>query len=346
MVFDECPMPQLDFDVVTLSHGSGGKLTHKLLDQCVFEILQNEYLDDQDDGAILKINSSIAVTTDSFVVTPIFFPGGNIGDLAVHGTVNDVAMCGAIPRYLSLGLILEEGLKIEELWKVLVSVRNAARASGVQIVTGDTKVVERGKGDKIFINTTGFGSVHPKARLGSEYIMPGDKVIVSGPIASHGMSILSVRQGLEFEAPIKSDTAPVNGEVTELLDRFGSDIRFLRDPTRGGVATVLNELIVGRQWGINLEESRLPVLEPVSNLCEILGLDPLYVANEGIFVAIVNAASADDCVSVINEHNTSGAAAVIGEVVSDPRGAVILQSISGGRRVVHMPVGEQLPRIC
>lgn len=346
MVFDACPMPQLDFDVVTLSHGSGGKLTHKLLDQCIFQILKNEYLEDQDDGAVLNINSSIAVTTDSFVVTPIFFPGGNIGDLAVHGTVNDVAMCGAIPRYLSLGLILEEGLKIEELWDVLVSVRNAARASGVQIVTGDTKVVERGKGDKIFINTTGFGALHAKARLGSSYIVPGDKVIVSGPIASHGMAILSVRQGLEFDTPIISDTAPVNQEVAAILDEFGSDIRFLRDPTRGGVATVLNELVKGEAWGIALKEDLLPVLDAVSSLCEILGLDPLYVANEGIFVAVVGAESADACVELINRHNASGTATIIGEVTAQPCGSVILESVSGGKRVVHMPVGEQLPRIC
>ena len=220
MTLPSCPLPQLDFDVITLGHGSGGLLTHRLLKECIFKILGNAYLEAEDDGAILHLDGKIAMTTDSFVVSPVFFPGGNIGDLAIHGTVNDVAMCGAVPEYISLGLILEEGLKIEELWKILVSIRDAAHNAGVAIVTGDTKVVDRGKGDKIFINTTGVGAVHPKADLGVNRIEASDKVIVTGPIASHGMAILSVREGIDFESEIKSDTASVAAQVTLLLDHL------------------------------------------------------------------------------------------------------------------------------
>ena len=346
MKLPECPLPQLDFDVITLSHGSGGLLTNRLLKECIFKVLGNEFLADEDDGAVLNLNGQIATTTDSFVVHPIFFPGGNIGDLAVHGTVNDVAMCGAIPKYITLGLILEEGLLIEDLWKVLVSIRDAAHHSGVQIVTGDTKVVDRGKGDKIFINTTGIGQVHPGAALGMDKIKEGDKVIASGAIASHGMAILSVRQGLEFDAPIESDTASVAAQVKALLDKHGKKVRFMRDPTRGGVATVLNEVVKHGGIGIELIESNLPVLDPVQNLCEILGLDPLYVANEGIFIAVVDPEIADDCVSLIRELSPENMPAVIGEVVSNPSNCVVLRSSLGGKRVVHMPVGEQLPRIC
>lgn len=346
MKLPDCPLPQLDFDVITLSHGSGGLLTNRLLNECIFKVLDNEHLALEDDGAILDLSGKIATTTDSFVVSPIFFPGGNIGDLAVHGTVNDIAMCGAIPNYLSLGMILEEGLKISELWDVLVSIRNAAYVSGVQIVTGDTKVVDRGKGDKIFINTTGLGVVHPRADLGIHRIATGDVVIASGPIATHGMAILSVRQGLEFESQIQSDTAPVARQVELLLDAFGNDIHFMRDPTRGGVATVLNE--VARKTGlcVELQENSLPVLDPVQNLCEILGIDPLYVANEGIFIAIVSREIAKDCIDIIRKGSPTGMPSIIGEVVANPSNCVVLKSNLGGRRVVHMPVGEQLPRIC
>ncbi|MCA9040212.1 MAG: hydrogenase expression/formation protein HypE, partial [Planctomycetaceae bacterium] len=231
-----CPLPKLDFDVITLGHGSGGLLTHRLLDAGVFALLENEYLNEEHDGAFLHLEGKHAFTTDSFVISPIFFPGGNIGELAVNGTVNDLAMCGAIPEYLSLGFILEEGLKMEELWEVILGVKNAAQEAGVKIVTGDTKVVEKGKADKIFINTTGVGRLHPDAAIALNRIKTGDKIIISGEVATHGMAIMSVREGLEFESTIQSDSASLNALVKALLDEIGQDIKFLRDPTRGGVA--------------------------------------------------------------------------------------------------------------
>ena len=342
----ECPLPQLDFDVVTLGHGSGGILTNRLLKECIFQILNNDFLKDEDDGAILDLTGQMAMTTDSFVVSPVFFPGGNIGDLAIHGTVNDVAMCGAIPRYISLGLILEEGLRIEELWEVLTALRRAADNCGVTIVTGDTKVVDRGKGDKIFINTTGIGPVHPQASLGMRNIQVGDKIVVSGPIASHGMAILSVRNSLGFEGAIESDTASVAGKVKLLLDSFGGSIHFMRDPTRGGVATVLNEVADNTGLTMQLTEDQLPVLGPVQDLCEILGLDPLYVANEGIFIAFIDPDVADACIDQLNSNNNKSSARIIGEVTNSAGGRVLMKSQLGGTRVVPMPVGEQLPRIC
>ncbi len=346
MTLPACPLPQLDFDVITLGHGSGGLLTHRLLKECIFKILGNDYLAAEDDGAILQLNGKVAMTTDSFVVSPVFFPGGNIGDLAVHGTVNDVAMCGAIPEFISLGLILEEGLKIEELWQILVSIRDAAHNAGVTVVTGDTKVVDRGKGDKIFINTTGVGLLHPNANLGIHRIQEGDKIIISGPVASHGMAILAVREGIDFESDIVSDTASVAAQVKLLLDHYGQEIKFMRDPTRGGVATVLNEAAQQSGLCISLQEDALPVLEPVQNLCEILGLDPLYVANEGIFIAVVAADVADDCIELLSRHSTAEMPRIIGVVDPRPAHCVMMTSRLGGKRVVHMPVGEQLPRIC
>ena len=345
MSLPACPLPQLDFDVVTLAHGSGGLLTNRLLDEVIFKVLNNKFLADADDGAVIDVSGQTAITTDSFVVSPLFFPGGNIGDLAVNGTVNDVAMCGATPRYISLGLILEEGLLIEKLWDVLVSIRDAAHDAGVQVVTGDTKVVDRGKGDGIFINTTGFGQVHPKANVGMHRVQNGDHVIVSGPIASHGMAIMALRKGIEFDAPIKSDTAPVAKQVTGLLDTIGESIRFFRDPTRGGVATVLNELARHSQFGIELDESSLPVLDPVNDLCDILGIDPLFVANEGIFITIVDPGTSKQCVSILRDLGAEQPA-VIGKVSSQYGKSVVVKSLLGGKRVVPMPLGEQLPRIC
>ena len=346
-----CPMPQLDFDVITLGHGSGGILTHKLLSAGVFDLLSNPHLDTHHDGAILELTGRTAFTTDSYVISPPFFPGGNIGELAVNGTVNDLAMCGAIPKYLSLSFILEEGLTMTEFWAVLVSIREAADRAGVQIVTGDTKVVERGKGDKIFINTAGIGTLHPRADISARNVRPGDKIIVSGNIATHGMAIMSVREGLTFETSLQSDTAPLNHTVRALLNEFGSAIHLLRDPTRGGVATVLNEIardpnIGADKIGIDLKQSELPVLEEVASACELLGLDPLYVANEGVFLAIVAAESAERFVGMLQTLDYGGSAAIIGEVTTDHPGQVVLTSRIGGRRVVSMLVGEQLPRIC
>jgi len=237
----QCPLPKFDFDIITLAHGSGGLLTNKLLESGVFSLLKNEELDQHHDGAFLSMNGNIAFSTDSFVISPIFFPGGDIGELAVNGTVNDVAMCGAIPQYLSLSFILEEGLPVKEFWDILVSIKFAAEKAGVKIVTGDTKVVNRGKGDKIFINTTGLGHIHPKANINLMNIKKGDKIIVSDSIATHGIAILSVREGLEFETDIESDTRSLNDLTTSLLDKFGSDIHLFRDPTRGGLASTLNE---------------------------------------------------------------------------------------------------------
>ena len=342
----DCPLPKLDFDVITLGHGSGGILTHRLLDKLIFEALRNPILEQEHDGAFFQLPGELAFTTDSFVVHPVFFPGGNIGELAVNGTVNDLAMCGANPRYLSLGLILEEGLPVAELWEILQAIKHACAEAHVQVVTGDTKVVDKGKGDKIFINTTGVGTVHPKARIHSSHIRSGDQILVSGPIAAHGMAILSVREGLSFESPILSDTQSVNHLVVRLLDAFGDKIRFLRDPTRGGVATVLNEISQKSGAGIRLQERDLPVGEAVEGACELLGLDPLYVANEGIFIAVVAPDIADTALAMMQGDPKGQGAARIGEVVDTHPGQVVIKSLIGGSRVVHMLPGEQLPRIC
>lgn len=341
-----CPMPSLDFDRILLGHGSGGLLTNKLLEAGVFELLRNDWLAEKHDGAILDLNGKMAFTTDSFVVSPLFFPGGNIGELAVNGTVNDLAMCGAIPRYLSLGFILEEGFLMRDFWEILVSIRKACSLAGVHVVTGDTKVVERGKGDGVFINTTGIGTLHPDAAIQCRRIEAGDKVIVSGPLAAHGMAILSVREGLQFESTITSDTRALHTPVKALLDRFGAAVHLLRDPTRGGVATTLNEIARDRKLGFALEQTALPLDETVESACEILGLDPLYVANEGIFIAIVEAAVAEAALKTLREIPETAGAAIIGEVVPDHPGQVLLKSRIGGKRVVGMLPGEQLPRIC
>ena len=342
----DCPLPKLDFDVITLGHGSGGVLTHRLLDKLIFEALRNPILEQEHDGAYFILPGELAFSTDSFVVHPVFFPGGNIGELAVNGTVNDLAMCGAIPRYLSLGLILEEGLPVAELWEILQAIKHACVEANVLVVTGDTKVVDRGKGDKIFINTTGIGTVHPNARIGSEHICVGDQILISGPIAAHGMAILSVREGLAFESPILSDTRSVNHLVIRLLDAFGDKIKFLRDPTRGGVATVLNEISQKSKLGIRLQEKDLPVAEAVEGACELLGLDPLYVANEGIFIAVVDPSIAEAAKTLLGSDPKGAGTTCIGEVVDTHPGQVVMKSLIGGSRGVHMLPGEQLPRIC
>ena len=342
----QCPLPKLDFDTITLGHGSGGKLTNKLLDSGVFDVLKNDLLDKRHDGAILELNGKTAFTTDSFVISPIFFPGGNIGELAVNGTVNDLAMCGAIPQYLSLSFIIEEGLPMAEFWEVLVGIREACRVAGVQVVTGDTKVVERGKGDKIFVNTTGIGSVHPKAKIDLDRIAPGDQIIISGPLAAHGMAIMSVREGLEFESAIESDTQPVNHLVKDLLDEFGDDIKLLRDPTRGGVATVLNEIARDRELGVMLQHHDMPIDDQVAGACELLGLDPLYVANEGLFIAVVSGAVAGAVTAKMQADVAGRGAAIIGSFTEEHPRKVVITSAIGGKRVVNMLIGEQLPRIC
>jgi hydrogenase expression/formation protein HypE len=337
---------ELGFDTINLGHGSGGLMTRDLLDKIIFKTFSNPFLDQKHDGSIIKIDGEIAISTDSFVISPIFFKGGNIGELAVNGTVNDVAMCGAIPKYLSLAFIIEEGLKIEEFIEIVNSIKIAADNSGVQIITGDTKVVERGKGDKIFINTTGFGKVHPKANISTDNIEVGDKIIVNGFIAQHGMAIMSQREGLEFESTIVSDTTNVNFLTNKLLDKFGSKIHLFRDPTRGGVASVLAEIADDINSGIFIIEDKLPLETQVAAACEILGLDPLYVANEGGFIAIVDAEVADDVIVMMNNDEKGRNAVCIGEVTKDHPNKVVMQSGIGGKRIVTPLIGEQLPRIC
>lgn len=339
-------MPQLDFDVITLGHGSGGVLTNKLLESGVFDILKNPILDTHHDGAVLEFTGKLAFSTDSYVISPVFFPGGNIGELAVNGTVNDLAMCGAIPKYLSLSFILEEGLTMPEFWEILLSIKLAADKAGVCIVTGDTKVVERGKGDKIFINTSGIGQVHQRSNISIESIKTGDKIIVSGNIATHGIAIMSVREGLDFETSIESDTTNLNHTIKALLDEFGNDIHLFRDPTRGGVATTLNEIARDAKVGVDIAQKEIPVIEEVYSACELLGLDPLYVANEGVFMAVVAEEIADEFLDKLKSFDNGKNAAIIGSVVAEHPKQVVLKSRIGGKRVINMLVGEQLPRIC
>jgi len=341
-----CPMPKLDFDTINLGHGSGGTLTNQLLEKGVFTLLENGLLNKKHDGAIFNLNGTVAMSTDTYVVSPIFFEGGNIGDLAINGTVNDLAMCGASAKYLSLGFVLEEGLKMTEFWEILLSIKAACDAAGVQIITGDTKVVERGKGDKIFINTTGIGLVHEKACIDSANIKAGDKIILSGPLARHGITIMSHRQGLQFETTISSDTRPLKEIVLSLLDTFGEHIHLLRDPTRGGLATVLNEIAVEAKMGVDIWQNAIPVEEEVYGACEMLGLDPLYVANEGLFVAVVDASIADSLLQQLRKWQYGTNANIVGEVTADHSRQVLMTSNIGGRRVVNMLAGEQLPRIC
>jgi len=342
----QCPMPKLDFDVITLGHGSGGTLTNKLLDSGVFDLLSNNILDKRHDGAFLEMSGQLAFSTDSFLVSPIFFPGGNIGELAVNGTINDLAVCGAIPKYLSLSFIIEEGLKMTEFWEILVSIKSACEEANVKVVTGDTKVVEKGKGDKIFINTSGIGSVHPKANISETNIKIGDKIIISGNIATHGMAIMSVREGLEFDTTIESDTTNLNHTIIDLIEHFGEGIHLLTDPTRGGVATVLKEIALSSKIGIDIFQKDLPIDDQVGSACELLGLDPLYVANEGLFLSFVDSAIADSFLAKLKENENGKQASIIGTVVEGHSGQVILESAIGGKRVVSMLPGEQLPRIC
>ncbi|MBL7472311.1 hydrogenase expression/formation protein HypE [Robertkochia sediminum] len=333
-------------DHIELGHGSGGLLTRELLDELIFSTFSNEQIDQKHDGAILPMSGHVVMSTDTFVVSPIFFKGGNIGELAVNGSVNDVAMCGGIPRYLSLAFVIEEGLPVADLRKILESIRHAAEKSGVQVVTGDTKVVERGKGDKIFINTTGIGTLHPKAHIAMQRISKGDKIIVNGSLARHGMAIMSEREGLEFESEIVSDTTHLNTTVEALLDRFGNDIHLFRDATRGGVAGVLSEIATDTAKGVFLKEAWLPLEKQVEAACEMLGIDPLYVANEGVFVSVVNGAIAGEYVEALRSMEGNEDAAIIGEVTETKPGMVILESKIGGKRVVTPLIGEQLPRIC
>jgi hydrogenase expression/formation protein HypE len=343
----QCPIPIADYPAVTLAHGGGGRLSQMLIERMFVPAFANQALEVLHDGAILEVEGArLAFSTDSFTVSPLFFPGGDIGSLAVHGTVNDLAMCGAQPMALSTGFILEEGLAMDELWRVVQSMRQAASEVGVAIVTGDTKVVERGKGDGLFINTAGIGIVPPGVHISPTHASPGDVVLINGPIAEHGMAVMSVREGLEFETELKSDSAPLADLVSVALAAGGEHVHVLRDPTRGGVASALNEIAARARVGVHLDEDRIPVGEAVRGACELLGLDPLYVANEGKCIAIVAAHSADAVLDALRGHPLGRSAEVIGKIVADHPGRVYMRSRIGGQRVVDMLSGEQLPRIC
>jgi hydrogenase expression/formation protein HypE len=341
-----CPLPLTDYKNVLLAHGGGGKLSHQMIQEVFLSQFKNDLLNLLHDGAMINLGGTrYAFSTDSYVINPIFFPGGDIGTLAVNGTVNDLAMCGARPLYLSCSFIIEEGLPMEDLWRVVQSMKNAAKTAGVQIITGDTKVVDRGKGDKLFINTSGIGIIPDGVQIDPKQAKPGDKIILSGSIADHGIAIMSVRDGLEFETQIKSDCAPLNGLV-EVMLAASKDIHVLRDPTRGGVASVLIEIAESAQIGISIREEKIPVNEQVRGACEILGFDPLYVANEGKLIAFVSAEAADDILKAMRAHPLGKDAIQIGEVVADHQGTVVMKTRIGGSRVVDMLSGEQLPRIC
>lgn len=346
LLTSSCPLPITDYKEIVLAHGSGGKLSHQLLSKIILPQFQNELLAPLHDGAIFSLGETrLAFSTDSYVVSPIFFPGGDIGKLAVHGTVNDLAMCGARPLYLSVGFILEEGTPMEDFWRIVQSMRAAAEEADVQLVTGDTKVVERGKADKIFINTAGIGAVPEGVNIHPARAQIGDKIILSGAIAVHGIAIMSVREGLEFETEIASDTAALNGLVRELLSAC-KDVHVLRDPTRGGVTSAVTEIAQSADVGVLLNESSIPISEEVKGACEILGLDPLYVANEGKLLALVPAAEAEVALGAMRNHSLGREAAMIGEVTTEHPGFVVMKTRVGGMRVVDMLSGEQLPRIC
>jgi len=350
-LFGSCPIPIFEHRQIVLGHGSGGKLTADLIDKIFLPAFRNPVLDKLDDQAVVTIGGArLAFTTDSFVVTPIFFPGGDIGTLAVHGTVNDLAMSGARPLYLSAAFILEEGLAVDDLRRVVASMRAAAEEAGVQLVTGDTKVVDRGKGDQIFITTTGIGAIESGANISADRAQPGDAILLSGTIGDHGMAIMSQREGLEFEGAIESDCAPLHGLVAAMLAAPAPDgadfLHCLRDPTRGGVATTLNEIAKRAGVGMMLRERAIPVRESVKGACEVLGLDPLYVANEGKLLAIVRPEMANAVLGQMREHRLGRDAAIIGEVVAEHPGMVLMKTEIGGTRVLDVMFGEQLPRIC
>lgn len=341
-----CPAPAMARDHVSLGHGSGGKLSAELMREVFLPAFRNDTLEKLEDQATITIGATrVAMTTDSFVVKPLFFRGGDIGSLAVHGTVNDLAMGGAMPLYLSAAFIIEEGFPMETLRRIAASLGRAASECGVQVVTGDTKVVDKGSGDGVFINTTGVGMIAEGVKLTASGARPGDAVILSGFIGDHGIAILAEREGLEFESPVESDSAPLHTLVASMLEATRA-IRCLRDPTRGGVSSTLNEIAAQSRVGICLDEAAIPVREEVRGACEMLGLDPLYVANEGKLVAIVDAGVADELVETMRRHPLGGDARRIGTVTSSDPGWVTMRTRLGTTRVVDMLAGDQLPRIC
>jgi len=341
-----CPAPIAQYPQVLLAHGGGGRLMHQLIERVFLSAFSNPLLDTGHDAAVLEVGAArIAFTTDSYVVRPLFFPGGTIGTLAVNGTVNDLAMAGARPLALSAGFIIEEGLAVETLQRVVASMQAAAVEAGVAIVTGDTKVVDRGKGDGVFINTAGVGVVEHGLRIAPASVRAGDAVILSGDIGRHGMAIMAVREGLQFESAIESDCAPLSAPVLDLVSS-GVDVHCLRDITRGGLASALNEIAGSAKVGMTIDERPVPVREDVRGACEILGFDPMYVANEGRFIVFAPEHQADRVVEVLRRHPVSGDACVIGRVTLERPGLVVVRSILGATRVLDMLSGEQLPRIC
>ncbi|MBA2304376.1 MAG: hydrogenase expression/formation protein HypE [Acidobacteria bacterium] len=344
-----CPAPFTQYDRVLLGHGSGGRLSADLVHRLFLPAFRNEMLERLDDQAVCTLaphaDARIAFSTDSYVVQPLFFPGGDIGRLAVHGTVNDLAMGGATPLYLSAAFILEEGLPLADLARIVDSMRDACVEAGVALVTGDTKVVDRGKGDGVFITTSGVGVVPAGRTLSASACRPGDKIILSGTLGDHGIAIMSVREGLEFETTLESDTAPL-ADLTKVMLEACPAIRCMRDPTRGGLSSALHEIAAASSVGMSLAESAIPVRPQVRGACEILGLDPLYVANEGKLIAVVPPGDADRLVNVMRADARGVDAAIIGAVTSDHPGMIVMRSLVGGTRVVTMLAGEQLPRIC
>ena len=342
-----CPLPLSDHATVQMAHGGGGRLSQRLVEGLFVKAFDNPVLQTLHDGALLDLGGArLAFSTDSFVIRPLFFPGGDIGSLAVHGTVNDIAMCGARPLAISAAFILEEGFPMEDLWRITRSMQQAAVDAGVTVVTGDTKVVDRGKGDGVYINTSGLGLLADGFEISPRRARPGDAVLLSGAVAVHGIAIMSVREGLEFETELESDSAALNSLVASLLERVGDRLHVLRDPTRVGVASALNEIAAQAAVGFRLDEASIPISEEVRGGCEILGLDPLYVANEGKCLAIVEGSAADDVLAAMREPPEGREAAIIGEVVAEHPGKVVLRSRIGGERIVDMLSGEQLPRIC
>ena len=341
-----CPIPISQYPQVLLAHGGGGKLMHQLLENVFGKAFSNPVLDTRHDSAQFAVpEGKLAMTTDSYVVRPIFFPGGDIGSLAIHGTVNDLAMSGARPLYLSCGFIIEEGLPMETLWRVVCSMRNAAQKCGVQIITGDTKVVDKGKGDGLFINTAGIGIVEHGQEILPQNVRSGDAVLVSGDVGRHGMAIMAAREGLQFESAIESDSAPVHEIVLQLLEG-GVAIHCLRDLTRGGLASALNEIAEASHTRIEVEEKAVPVREDVHAACEMLGLDPLHVACEGRFIAFVAATDVEQALKIMRSQAAGSGAVPIGKVAKGDAPLVTLKSAIGANRILDMPSGEQLPRIC
>lgn len=341
-----CPIPKSEYDKVLLAHGGGGTLTYQLINKIFLSQFNNPILSELHDGAKFEIqNSRFAFTTDSYVVQPIFFPGGNIGELAINGTVNDLSVCGAKPLFLSVSFIIEEGFEIEELWKIVLSMKEAASRANVQIVTGDTKVVDKGKGDKIFINTAGIGLIYDGVNISPRNCKPGDVIIINGKIAEHGIAIMSEREGLGFESKILSDTAPLNSLVEDVL-KVSKNISVMRDPTRGGLASALNEIAQAANVKIEIYEKEIPISDAVLGACEILGLDPLYIANEGKILIFVNREDSIKVLEAMKKNPFGKDARIIGRVVEKSDPIVLMKTLIGSTRVVDMISGEQLPRIC